>query len=157
MPFRIILTVLFLFSPAGLDVGQASDNGSKPPETFHQVYCFGGQVRINSKRLTFRSYEILLPKEDGSCCGGSVRKGKTDQHGHFLVEPLEAGRYYARFDTRGPEEVVGFRVLQNYDKCNAGHVEISLLPDGRSTVQQYIDLDVDLSDCDPEEAACYRR
>jgi len=157
MRYKIVSAALFFLGAACLGVGQATDSGAGSSEGFYQVQCFGGQVRVNGKRLTYRSVEVLAPNEDGTCCGKLLRKGKTDQHGHFLIEPLDAGNYYARFDSRGVKDVVGFRVLHGYDKCQAGHVEIGFLPDGRNTIQQYIDLDLDLSDCDPEEAACYRR
>jgi hypothetical protein len=141
----------------GVGRGQLTTSQVSQGERFERIWCFAGQVRVNGKQLTFRSVQVFVPNNDQACCGKLVRQGKTDQHGHFLIEPLEAGEYYAKFDNRGQQEVVGFGVLQRYDKCDAGHVEIRFLPDGRSTIQQYIDLDVDLSACDPEEAACYRR
>lgn len=149
-----VVAAFFVIAPTLLS-GQAHSE-SPSGEKFTSIYCFGGQVRSNGKRLTFRSYEIVIPNEQGGCCGNLLRKGKTDQHGHFLIEPLPTGTYYARFEIGGREDVVGFRVSA-YDKCDGGHVEIKFLPDGNSTIQQYIDLDVDMSDCDSEQAYCFRR
>jgi hypothetical protein len=154
---RVVFGTALLIGVSHTSASQMSHDKAGADKSSHQLICFGGQVRVNGKRLTFRPFEILAPNEGGTGCGNLVRKGKTDQHGHFLIEPLGAGEYYARFDDRGVEEVVGFTLLHNYDKCDAGHVEIKFLPDGRSTIQQDIEVDVDLSDCDPEEAYCFRR
>ena len=157
MHWKAILAAILFFGSSCAEAAQVNQTGTGTTEHFHQVSCFAGQVRVNGKRLTFRSFEILEPENEGTCCGKLVRKGKTDQHGHFLVEPLDAGQYYAKFNNRSNEEVIGFRVLHRYDKCEAGHLEIKFLADGRNTFQEYIDLDVDLSDCDPEEAYCFQR
>ncbi len=157
MQRKAILAAIFFIGASCARAAHGTQTGTGDTEHFHQPSCFAGQVRVNGKRLAFRSFEILEPNQNGSCCGKFVRKGKTDQHGHFLIEPLDAGQYYAKFNNRSNVEVVGFSVLHSYDKCDAGHLEIKFLADGRNTVQEYVDLDVDLSDCNPEEAYCFRR
>jgi hypothetical protein len=156
MRYSVIVAAMFAVIAPALLAGQTHDDGLPSSKKFTSIKCFAGEVRVDGKRLTFQSYEVVLSSEKGECCGGVVRKGKTDQHGHFVIEPLQAGTYYAKFNSRGREDIVGFRV-SSYDKCRGGHVEIKFLPDGTSTIQQYLDLDVDMSDCDPEQASCFRR
>ena len=88
-------------------------------DTFTEGWCFAGLVRANGKRLTYSAFEVSVPKDELSCCGTLVRRGKTDQHGHFLIEPLSAGRYYAKFKSHGIEEAVGFAVREGYARCDA--------------------------------------
>jgi hypothetical protein len=124
---------------------------------FQPVWYFAGQVRVNGKRLKRGLFEVFAPNDDLTCCGKLIKASRTDKHGHFLVEPLSAGKYFAKFKTCNSDEVVSFSIKQDYKRCNGLHLEIKILPDGKSTLQQYVDVDYDQKECSEEDAACYRK
>ncbi len=51
--------------------------------------------------------------------------GQTDSHGHFVIEPLSEGEYFAQFEGKGIEYTVSFAVMQDYARCGAGFVELN--------------------------------
>jgi hypothetical protein len=68
-------------------------------EGFQPFSCFAGQVKVEGKRLRQQPFSLFAPDQNTKCCGALLKSGRTDQHGHFLVEPLHEGRYFVRFES----------------------------------------------------------
>ncbi|MGB8886288.1 MAG: hypothetical protein WCC87_06160 [Candidatus Korobacteraceae bacterium] len=155
---RTALAVIVLFAvwPCSAH-SQSAESQAQQPGEFQQVWCFAGQIRVNGKRLTRQPFEVFAAKDNLACCGELIKSSRTDEHGHFLVEPLLAGKYYAKFENRSSEEIVSFAVRQNYQKCDWSHLEIKFLPDGKSTMQEYADVDYDKKNCNQDDPACCRK
>ena len=124
---------------------------------FKPVFCFAGQVKIEGKRLSRQPFSLLTPDEDMKCCGKLVRNGQTDQHGHFLIEPLAEGRYFAKFKSGGSDEVTGFAVVDSYERCGSTHLEINFSKSGKATIQDYADINDSGEECKEYEPQCYRK
>ena len=133
---------------------KAQEYGAKG---FHAVDCFAGQIRIRGKRLSWQPFTIFRPNAETKCCGGIVKNGRTDSHGHFLVEPLAEGEYFAQFDNKGAKYTVNFAVIQDYPKCQATHVELNFSAPNECAVQTYADMDYSETDCSEDSPACYRK
>ncbi len=155
---RTVRALIFLFTiwPC---TGYSQSNHAQPQqsEEFQHVWCFAGQIRVQGKRLVRKPFEVFTPKADLTCCGELIKSSTTDEHGHFLVEPLSAGNYYAKFQSRNSEEIVGFAVKQNYKQCDWSHLEIKILLGGKTTMQEYADVDYDKKNCNEDDPACYRK
>jgi hypothetical protein len=85
-------------------------------EGFKPVDCLAGQVKVRGKRIAQEPFSLFLPDGDKKCCGTLVRSARTDKHGHFVVEPLQEGEYFAQFHFKGIEHVASFAVLASYDQ-----------------------------------------
>src|SRR5262249_42477394 len=75
---------------------------------FQPIMCFAGQVKVAGKRLSRQPFALFSPDQDRKCCGALRKSARTDQHGHFLVEPLPEGRYFAKFHSNGSDDLVSF-------------------------------------------------
>jgi hypothetical protein len=124
---------------------------------FQGIWCFAGQVKVEGKRLSGQPFSVFAPKDDMTCCGEILKNSATDKHGHFLVEPLSKGNYYAKFTSRKSEEIVGFAVKKSYEKCDSSHLEIGILSDGKTTMQEYADIDDSWEGCSEYQPQCYRK
>jgi len=136
--------------PAHAQVGNTAN--------FPPLRCFAGQIRVDGKKMKRRPYQLFKAKDDSSCCGDLVKTGRTDEHGHFFVEPLNKGRYYAKFETQEAERTVSFALINTYKKCDASFVEIRIAKDGSTSVQNYVGVDeAGGPECDENEPSCYRK
>jgi len=124
---------------------------------FQPIMCFAGQVKIAGKRLSRQPFALFSPDQDRKCCGALLKGARTDQHGHFLVEPLQEGRYFAKFQSRGSDELVSFAVVENYDRCDGTHLEIDFSKNGKLRVQDHIDINDSGEPCQESEPDCYRK
>jgi hypothetical protein len=77
--------------------------------------------------------------------------------GHFLVEPLPEGRYFAKFKSNGSEDLVSFAVVRSYDRCDGSHLEINFSKAGKATIQDHIDINDSGEPCQASEPLCYRK
>lgn len=124
---------------------------------FHPLDCFAGQVRVRQKRLSRQSFTVLRPNAEMKCCGETVKNGRTDSHGHFVIEPLAEGEYFARFESKGIEYTVSFAVMQNYDRCGAEGVELNFSAVNQCAVRTFVAVDGDEKNCSEDDPACYRK
>jgi hypothetical protein len=124
---------------------------------FHPLDCFAGQVRIRGKRLSWQSFSVFRPGGGMKCCGENVGVGRTDMHGHFLLEPLSEGEYFAVFDSNGTQYTVSFAVIEGYQRCDGTHVELNFTAANQCSLQTYADVDYSEKDCSGDDAACYRK
>lgn len=126
-------------------------------EGFEPVFCFAGQVKIETKRLSRQPFWVFAPDQDRKCCGTLVKSARTDQHGHFLIEPLPEGRYFAKFKANGSDDLVSFAVTESYERCDGTHLEITFSKAGKATIQDHIDIDDSEEGCQAYEPQCYRK
>jgi hypothetical protein len=126
-------------------------------EGFEPISCFAGQVKIKGKRLSREPFSLFAPDQDQKCCGTLLKSARTDQHGHFLVEPLAEGRYFAKFKSKGSDDLVSFAVVQSYERCDGTHAEINLAKTGKGTIQDHVDINDSSEDCEENEPDCYRK
>jgi hypothetical protein len=126
-------------------------------EGFEPISCFAGQVKAKGKRLSRQPYSLFAPDEDKKCCGTLLKSAQTDQHGHFFVEPLPEGRYFAKFKSNGSDELVSFAVVESYKRCDGTHLEINLSKTGKGRIQDHIDINDSGEDCQEYEPQCYRK
>jgi hypothetical protein len=124
---------------------------------FHPIDCFAGQVRVRQKRLSRQPLAVFRPNAEFKCCGEAVKNGRTDSHGHFVIEPLAEGEYFAQFESKGIEYTVSFAVMQDYDKCGAGFVELNFTAANQYALQTFVAVDLDEKDCSENDPACYRK
>ena len=124
---------------------------------FHPIDCFAGQVRLRGKRLAGQPFTIVRPNAEAKCCGEVIKSGRTDSHGHFLVEPLGEGEYFAQFDSKGTQYRMNFAVIESYPRCQGTHVELNFSAPNECLVQTYADLDDSETNCSEDSPACYRK
>ena len=126
-------------------------------EGFAPVSCFAGQVKVEGKRLSRQPFSLFAPNQDRKCCGTLLKSMRTDQHGHFLAEPLPEGRYFAKFKSKDSDDLVSFSVVETYERCYGTHLEINFSKAGKGTIQDYIDINDSGDDCKEYEPHCYRK
>jgi hypothetical protein len=126
-------------------------------EGFEPVYCFGGQAKSEGKPLRHSPFSLFTPDGEMKCCGTLLNHGRTDQHGHFLIEPLAQGRYFVKFNTRDSEAVVAFAIVRSYERCAAAHVEIGFLKSGEPAILNYIDINDSGAECRESDPHCFRK
>jgi hypothetical protein len=120
--------------------------------------CFAGQVRVRGKRVIRQQFSVYLPNVEMKCCGTLVRSARTDAHGHFFVEPLKEGEYFAQFDFKGVQYVAAFGIVQNYESCSeSGHVEINFSDVNKARIQSFIDINDSGDECQAKEPNCFRK
>lgn len=166
MKTQFLLSILLLALP--ISGQEQSQSKALPPRWinaqkyatrgFHPVDCFAGQVRVRGKRLTGQPFSVYLPNTEMKCCGTIVRSARTDAHGHFFVEPLKEGEYFAKFDYKGVQYVTDFAIIQNYERCSeAGHIEIDFLDANKVNIQSFVDIDDSGEECQATQPNCFRK
>jgi hypothetical protein len=126
-------------------------------EGFEPVACFAGQVKVEGKRLSQQQFSLFAPDQDRKCCGTLLKSARTDQHGHFLVEPLPEGRYFAKFRSDGSDDLASFAVVQSYERCDGTHLEINFSKTGKATIRDHVDINDSGEECQEQEPQCYRK
>jgi hypothetical protein len=126
-------------------------------EGFEPVYCFAGQVKVAGKRLSRQPFALFAADQKRECCGELLKSEQTDQHGHFLIEPLPEGRYFVKFKSNGSDDLVSFAVVESYKRCDGAHLEINFSKAGKGTIQDHIDINDSGEPCEEYEPQCYRK
>jgi hypothetical protein len=127
-------------------------------EGFKSVDCFAGQVKVRRKRIALEPYSIFLPDGSRKCCGTLVRSARTDKHGHFVVEPLQEGEYFAQFHFKGIEHIASFAVLASYDQCGESpYVQINFTEQSKARIQESIWINDSGQPCEENEPQCFRK
>jgi len=127
-------------------------------EGFTPIDCFAGQVKVRGKRVARELFSVLLPDDNKKCCGTIVRNARTDKHGHFLVEPMGEGEYYAQFHFKGVEHLASFAILEGYNRCDGSdYVRINFSDPKEAQVQEYIWINDSGRECEEYEPQCYRK
>jgi len=124
---------------------------------FEPIDCFGGWVRVKGKPLKRQSFSVFSPNSEMKCCGTLVKSERTDDHGHFLVEPMQEGEYYAQFDSNGSQYVTNFAVVLSYQRCEASHVELNFSDTHEVEIQSFMDIDDSGQECQPTQPNCFRK
>jgi hypothetical protein len=127
-------------------------------EGFTPVDCFAGQVKVRGKRVTRESFSVFLPDENKKCCGATVKTAQTDEHGHFLVEPMEEGEYFAQFHFKGVEHIASFAIFEGYKRCGGSdYVQINFSDPDKAQIQESISINDSGRECEENEPQCYRK
>jgi hypothetical protein len=125
---------------------------------FEPVDCFAGQARVLGKRIVRQPFSIYAAKEDLKCCGELVRTATTDAHGHFVVEPMSEGEYFAQFQFKGAQHVTKFAVIDSYQSCSeASHIEINFSDAATAKIQSFVDINDSGEPCQGTEPNCFRK
>ena len=140
-----------------MSIGETSQAQKYASEGFEPISCFAGQVRVEGKRLSRQPFSLFVPDQEPKCCGALLKSAQTDQHGHFLVEPLPEGRYFAKFKSNGSDDMVSFGVVQSYERCDGTPLEIKLSKAGKATIQDHIDINDSGEPCEESQPHCYRK
>jgi hypothetical protein len=126
-------------------------------EDFTPVNCFAGQVRIRNRRLARQSFSVFNATNALQCCGTQVASGKTDIHGHFFVEPLAVGRYFAEFAAKDGKHQISFAIRKAYLRCSeVGRIEVNLLNPKKRTLEEFVDINDSGEPCIDGEPQCFR-
>jgi hypothetical protein len=125
---------------------------------FQPIDCFAGQAKVRGKRVTREAFSVFMPNGNKKCCGNVVKRGRTDEHGHFLAEPMREGEYFAQFEFKGVEYVVSFAIIDTYERCGGSdYVQINFLEPSKADVQESIWINDSGEECRESEPQCYRR
>ena len=73
------------------------------------------------------------------------------------MEPLPEGRYFAKFKSKGSDDLVSFAVVQSYEWCDGTLLEINFSKTGKGTIQDHVDISDSGEDCQEYEPQCYRK
>ena len=122
------------------------------------IDCFAGQVKVRGKRIMRQPVSVFLPDDNQKCCGTLVKSARTDEHGHFFVEPLREGEYFAQFQFRGAEHVASFAIVESYDRCGGSdYVQINFSDPNKAHIQESIWINDSGRECAENEPQCYRK
>jgi hypothetical protein len=124
---------------------------------FEPLDCFAGQVKIRGKRIKEQPFSVFLPNGDTKCCGTLLKSGRTDEHGHFLLEPMQEGEYFAQFEFKGVQYITNFAVIDSYQRCDGTHVEIDFSDAKKAKIQSFVDIYDSGEACRASEPQCYRK
>ncbi len=125
---------------------------------FQPIDCFAGQVKVRGKRVTREAFSVSLPDGNKKCCGTLVKSARTDEHGHFLVEPMREGEYFAQFQFKGVEHVVSFAIIDTYARCGGSdYLQINFLEPSKAQIQESIWINDSGEECRENEPQCYRK
>jgi hypothetical protein len=119
--------------------------------------CFAGQVRIRGKKLKEQPFSVFVPNAEMKCCGRLVKSARTDGHGHFLLEPMDEGEYFAQFEFKGVQYVANFAIIDTYQRCDGTHAEIDFSDTNKTKIQSYVDINDSGEECQESEPKCYRK
>jgi hypothetical protein len=126
-------------------------------EGFEPLDCFAGQVRVRGKKVTREQFSVFLPDPSKKCCGPLVKSLRTDEHGHFLVEPMQEGEYFAEFEFKGVWYTENFAIINSYRRCDATHVVVDFSDANTAKLQSYVDINDSDEPCRQSEPQCYRK
>jgi hypothetical protein len=126
-------------------------------EGFEPVDCFAGQVRIRGKRVARQPFSVFAPNGDMKCCGKLLKSARTDEHGHFLVEPMVEGEYFAQFELKGDHYNANFAIIEGYRRCDGTHIEVNFSDTNNAKVESFVDIDDSGEGCQENEPRCYRK
>lgn len=126
-------------------------------EGFKPLDCFAGQVRVRGKKVTRGPFSVFRTDPNKKCCGPLVKNGRTDAHGHFLVEPMQEGEHFARFEFKGVQYTERFAVINSYQRCDGTHVEVDFSDVNTAKLQTYVDINDSDEPCRESEPQCYRK
>ncbi|MGA7686185.1 MAG: hypothetical protein WCC32_18825 [Terriglobales bacterium] len=125
---------------------------------FTPIDCFAGQAKVRGKRIMQESLSIFVPDGNQKCCGALVKSTRTDVHGHFFVEPLREGEYFAQFQFKGVKHVAGFAILESYDRCGeSDYVEINFSDPAKAHIQESVWINDSGEECSENEPQCFRK
>ena len=124
---------------------------------FQPIDCFAGQVRVRGKRIVRQSFSVFAPDGDMKCCGGVVKTARTDEHGHFFVEPMAEGEYFAQFELKGVRYTTNFAIIESYRRCDGTHVEVDFSDANKAKIGSFVDIDDSGEPCRESEPQCYRK
>ena len=126
-------------------------------EGFQPLDCFAGQARVRGKRIVRQSFSVFAPNDDMKCCGGVVKTARTDDHGHFLVEPMVEGEYFAQFEFKGIRYITSFAIINSYQRCDGTHAEVDFADTNKAKIGSFVDIDDSGEPCRESEPQCYRK
>jgi hypothetical protein len=127
-------------------------------EGFTPIDCFAGQVMVRRKRIMRGAVSVFQPDDGQKCCGTLVKSARTDKHGHFFVEPLREGEYFAKFQFGGVEHTASFAILESYDRCGGNDfVQINFSDPNKAHIQESIWINDSGEECEENEPQCYRK
>ncbi|MGA9354816.1 MAG: carboxypeptidase-like regulatory domain-containing protein [Terriglobales bacterium] len=127
-------------------------------EGFTPVDCFAGQAKVRGKRVKRELYSVFLPDDNKKCCGTPVKSARTDEHGHFFVEPLREGEYFVQFQFKGVGQLASFAILESYESCSeAAYVEINFSAPSKAQIQESIWINDSGQECEGNEPQCFRK
>jgi len=161
-----LLLLALLYALPSMALGQSQSNDLYPRVTKAQRYtaegfqpldCFAGQARVRGKRVARQPFAVFGPNGDMKCCGRLVKTARTDEHGHFLTEPMEEGEYFAQFEFKGARYTTNFAIIESYQRCDGTHVEINFSDPNNVKIQSYVDIDDSGQECQENEPRCYRK
>jgi len=124
---------------------------------FQPIDCFAGQVRVHGKRIVRQSFSVFAPNIDKKCCGEVLKTARTDEHGHFLLEPMAEGEYFAQFEFKGVRYITDFAVINSYQRCDGTHLEVDFSDANKAKVGSFVDIDDSGEPCRESEPQCYRK
>ena len=126
-------------------------------EGFEPLDCFAGQVRVRGKKVRREQFSVFLPDPNKKCCGALMKSLRTDEHGHFLAEPMQEGEYFATFEFRGVQYTQNFAIIDSYQRCEGTHVEVDFSDVNTAKLQSYVDINDSDEPCWESEPQCYRK
>jgi hypothetical protein len=125
---------------------------------FQPIDCFAGQVKVRGKRVTREPFSVFLPDDNKKCCGTLVKSARTDEHGHFFIEPLQEGEYFAQFQFKGVEQVASFAIIESYNRCDGSdYVQINFSEPSKAQIQESIWINDSGRECEDNEPQCFRK
>ena len=126
-------------------------------EGFEPLDCFGGQARVRGKRIVRQTFSVFAPNSDMRCCGEVIKTARTDEHGHFLAEPMAEGKYFAEFEFKGVQHITSFAIIDSYQRCDGTHVEVEFSDANKAKIGSFVDIDDSGEPCRESEPRCYRK
>lgn len=126
-------------------------------EGFQPIDCFAGQGRVRGKRIVRQPFSVFVPNGDRKCCGKLLKSAQTDEHGHFLVEPMTEGVYFVQFEFKGAQYVTNFAIIESYQRCDGSHIEVNFSDANNVKLQTFADIDDSAEGCHENEPQCYRK
>jgi hypothetical protein len=124
---------------------------------FQPIDCFAGQVRVRGKRVTRQPFSVFSPNDNLKCCGTLVKSSRTDEHGHFFVEPMSDGEYFAQFEFKGVQHTTNFAIVQSYAHCGSEFVEINFSDPNKAQLKESVAINDSGEECGENEPQCYHK
>lgn len=124
---------------------------------FQPIDCFAGQVRVRGKRVTRQPFSVFSPNGNMKCCGTLAKSSRTDEHGHFFVEPMSEGEYFAQFEFKGVQHTTSFAIIQSYAHCGSEYVEINFSDPNKAQLKQSVEINDSGEECRENEPQCYHK